>query len=97
MTTELNIPVGVYLNSNRATAVVVRYRNGIVWYLTLVHGRVTMEKHSGEKFVRDFHRFLPDYSPIRALRKYRDSGLTIEPDAVKALNTILGRTVELHE
>lgn len=82
---------GVYLDRSRHTAIVVRVKDGHVWFLTMESGAITLEQSSTEKFAHQYSEFMPDYPVLRAVRKYRSSGLRIEDDAARVLTIIVAR------
>ena len=85
------VPVGVYVNHNRSTAIVVRCLNGVVWFLNMVSGKIALDCVSVDRFKHNFTQFLPDYPVLRAVRKYATSNLDREEKTDKVMQLILRR------
>lgn len=83
------VPVGVYLDSGRHGAIVIKHTANGLWYLTILTGQVTLEHSSVEKFQRDFHLNLPLYPLRRAIRLYSESLLTRDEQCDKVMRVLL--------
>ncbi len=81
--------LGVYLDSQRHTAIVLRSKDSSVAYLSMETGSVDLHVCSSWKFKVRFTISLPDYPITRALIKYARSGLAITDNAREALRVTL--------
>ncbi len=80
---------GVYVDNNRKSAIVVRVKNGIVHYVTMQTGSVTLQSCSTEKFEAQFNTKLYHYPVRRACRVYMNSGLGVSNEAAAILRAVL--------
>jgi len=83
------IHVGVYLNFNRNTAIVVRVKEHIVWYLTMQSGAIDLRKVSESKFAHEWTIHMPSYPAVRAIRTYARSELSRSEEAKKVMSLAL--------
>jgi hypothetical protein len=86
------VPVGVYLNHNRHSAVMVRQDHNGVWFLTMMDGTIEVRHLSVERFLHEFSVFLEFYPVNRALRIYRDSTFERDDRVPQIIKTMLRGT-----
>jgi|SRR6185369_13062 len=80
--------VGVYLNQHRNTAIVVKVAGQKCAYLTIMSGRITVERSGTERFETDWPIHLSDYDVMAAIKKYSKSGLYASDEAVELIKQI---------
>lgn len=83
------VRTGVYLDHGRHSAIVVKVKDSIVYYLTFISGSVTLERRSVEAFTAAFNIQLYMYPLLRAARRYAESGLAINTEARTVLRALL--------
>ena len=86
------LPLGVYFNHNRNSAIAVKHSETGVWFLSFVSGSIECSHCSDERFSRDWPVHHPTYPVRRALRLYQDSHFQRDERVAKILRTLL-RTV----
>lgn len=87
----LTVPLGVYLDHNRHTAVAIRHTHNGIWYLTMITEQITVEHVSEDRFKRLFPLTIPNYPLRQAVRRYFTSLLRRDDTAQKVMQTLLER------
>src|SRR5688572_18520757 len=85
----MSIHTGVYLNWNGETAIVVKVKDLMAYYLSFQTGRIELHKCSTTKFGREFTRHMPSYPVVRAVRKYLSYEFVRSEEADKVMRLIL--------
>lgn len=83
------VPLGVYTNEGRYTAVAIKHTPEGIWYLTMLKGSITLEHSGDERFQHKFPLVLEGYSVLRAIRKYDESGLSRDERTQKVLRRLI--------
>lgn len=85
----LLIPVGVYLNEHRESALVVQSKTNCVWFLSMHTGKVEIHTAGPERFARDYPITLSDYPLRRAVRVYATSEFSRDERTQKVMERLL--------
>lgn len=88
MTTVTRLPKGVYMTHSRESAILFHHTPDGVWYMSWMTGKITLTHCSDERFKRTFPMMLPDYSLLRAVRKYADSYFERDEQTDKVLRRL---------
>lgn len=86
---EPPVPLGVYCDEHRYTAIAIRNTDQGVWYLTMITEQITVEHAGKERFRRLFPLAAPDYDIRIAVRKYHTSLLRRDETTQKVLNMLM--------
>lgn len=84
-----SVPIGVYLNGNRNTAICIKHTETGLWFLTMLSGQITLEHCSADKFQYEWRIPMPLYPLRRALRLYNESYLTRDEQCQKVMRVLL--------
>lgn len=83
------LPLGVYVNHQRETAVAFKRAPDGVWFLRLHSGRVELLHYGDTRFFSEYSTPLTNYPILRAVRKYNDSPFLRDARTQKVMTILL--------